>query len=63
MRQDAPRGLGHAVLCAAEHVGDEPFAVMLGDDLIDMKDDLLARMIAARKRYGGSIVALMEVPA
>ena len=61
--QDAPRGLGHAVLCGAEHVGDEPFAVMLGDDLIDMKDDLLARMIAARKRYGGSIIALMEVPA
>ena len=36
---------------------------MLGDDLIDKKDDLLARMIAARQRYGGSIVALMEVPA
>jgi UTP--glucose-1-phosphate uridylyltransferase len=62
VRQDSPRGLGHAVLCAAEHVGDEPFAVLLGDDLIDKKDDLLARMIAARKRYGGSIVALMEVP-
>jgi UTP--glucose-1-phosphate uridylyltransferase len=63
VRQDAPRGLGHAVLCGADHVGDEPFAVMLGDDLIDARDDLLARMIAARKRYGGSIVALMEVPA
>jgi UTP--glucose-1-phosphate uridylyltransferase len=63
VRQDAPRGLGHAVNCAADHVGDEPFAVLLGDDLIDEKDDLLARMIAARKRYGGSIVALMEVPA
>jgi len=63
VRQDAPRGLGHAVLCAAEHVGDEPFAVLLGDDLISASDDLLARMIAARQRYGGSIVALMEVPA
>src|SRR5215472_1594749 len=62
VRQDAPRGLGHAVYCAADHVGDEPFAVMLGDDLIDMRDDLLAKMIAARKRYGGSIIALMEVP-
>lgn len=61
VRQDAPRGLGHAVLCGAEHVGDEPFAVMLGDDIIDRKDDLLARMIAARSQYGGSIVALMEV--
>jgi UTP--glucose-1-phosphate uridylyltransferase len=63
VRQDSPRGLGHAVLCAADHVGDEPFAVLLGDDLIDRKDDLLARMIAARQRYGGSIIALMEVPA
>jgi UTP--glucose-1-phosphate uridylyltransferase len=63
VRQDSPRGLGHAVLCAAEHVGDEPFAVLLGDDLIDPGDNLLARMIAARQRYGGSIVALMEVPA
>jgi UTP--glucose-1-phosphate uridylyltransferase len=62
VRQDSPRGLGHAVLCAADHVGNEPFAVLLGDDLIDRKDDLLARMIAARKLYGGSIVALMEVP-
>jgi len=62
VRQDAPRGLGHAVYCAADHVGEEPFAVLLGDDLIDKRDDLLARMIAARKRYGGSIVALMEVP-
>jgi UTP--glucose-1-phosphate uridylyltransferase len=63
VRQDEPRGLGHAVLCAAEHVGAEPFAVLLGDDLIDMRQNLLARMIAARQRYGGSIVALMEVPA
>jgi UTP--glucose-1-phosphate uridylyltransferase len=63
VRQDSPRGLGHAVLCAADHVGDEPFAVMLGDDLISADDDLLGRMIAARQRYGGSIVALMEVPA
>jgi len=63
VRQDSPRGLGHAVLCAADHVGDEPFAVMLGDDLISADDDLLGRMIAARQRHGGSIIALMEVPA
>jgi UTP--glucose-1-phosphate uridylyltransferase len=62
VRQDQPRGLGHAVLCAADHVGDEPFAVLLGDDLISADDDLLGQMIAARRRYGGSIVALMEVP-
>jgi len=63
VRQDQPRGLGHAVLCAADRVGDEPFAVLLGDDLISAGDHLLDRMIAARRRYGGSIIALMEVPA
>jgi UTP--glucose-1-phosphate uridylyltransferase len=61
VRQDAPKGLGHAVLCAAEHVGDAPFAVLLGDDFIDRRDPLLRRMIEVRRRYGGSIVALMEV--
>ena len=61
VRQDAPRGLGHAVLCAAEHVGNEPFAVLLGDDLIDRANPLLSRMLEVRRQYGGSIVALMEV--
>jgi UTP--glucose-1-phosphate uridylyltransferase len=61
VRQGDPKGLGHAVLCAGRHVGDEPFAVLLGDDLIDSRDPLLTRMIAVRKRYGGSVVALMEV--
>jgi UTP--glucose-1-phosphate uridylyltransferase len=61
VRQGAPKGLGHAVLCAAEHVGDEPFAVLLGDDFIHPSDPLLQRMIDARDRYGGSVVALMEV--
>jgi UTP--glucose-1-phosphate uridylyltransferase len=63
VRQGDPRGLGHAVLCAAQHVGDEPFAVLLGDDMIDPRDALLAPMIAARDRLGGSVIALMEVPA
>jgi UTP--glucose-1-phosphate uridylyltransferase len=62
VRQGDPLGLGHAVLCAAEHVGDQPFAVLLGDDLIDPRDPLLARMIEVRERYGGSVIALMEVP-
>ncbi len=61
VRQGDPKGLGHAVLCAAQHVGDEPFAVLLGDDIIDSRDPLLTRMIKVRQRYGGSIVALMEV--
>ncbi|MCQ4079760.1 UTP--glucose-1-phosphate uridylyltransferase GalU [Streptomyces sp. RB6PN25] len=62
VRQGDPRGLGHAVLCAAPHVGAEPFAVLLGDDLIDPRDPLLSRMAEVRDRLGGSVVALMEVP-
>jgi UTP--glucose-1-phosphate uridylyltransferase len=61
VRQGSPRGLGHAVLCAAEHVGNAPFAVLLGDDMIDRRDALLRRMIDVRKRVGGSVIALMEV--
>jgi UTP--glucose-1-phosphate uridylyltransferase len=61
VRQGDPRGLGHAVLQAAQHVGHEPFAVLLGDDLIDPRDPLLTRMIEVRERFGGSVVALMEV--
>lgn len=61
VRQGDPRGLGHAVLCAEPHVGDEPFAVLLGDDLIDPRDPLLARMIEVQGREGGNVVALMEV--
>ncbi len=62
VRQGEPKGLGHAVLCAARHVGHEAFAVLLGDDLIDPRDPLLTRMIDVRRRLGGSVVALMEVP-
>lgn len=62
VRQGDPRGLGHAVLCAAPHVGDQPFAVLLGDDLIDPRDPLLARMTAVQQEHGGSVIALMEVP-
>ncbi|WP_053207586.1 UTP--glucose-1-phosphate uridylyltransferase GalU [Jiangella muralis] len=62
VRQGDPRGLGHAVLCGALHVGDEPFAVMLGDDLIDPRDPLLPHMLDVQKRYGGSVIALIEVP-
>ncbi|UOE19465.1 UTP--glucose-1-phosphate uridylyltransferase GalU [Thermobifida halotolerans] len=61
VRQGEPRGLGHAVLCGAAHVGDEPFAVLLGDDLIGARETLLKRMIEVRQTYGGSVIALMEV--
>ncbi|MDR3203110.1 MAG: UTP--glucose-1-phosphate uridylyltransferase [Bifidobacteriaceae bacterium] len=62
VRQAEPLGLGHAVLCAAEHVGAQPFAVLLGDDVIDPRDALLAPMLAVQRLAGGSVVALMPVP-
>jgi UTP--glucose-1-phosphate uridylyltransferase len=62
VRQKDPRGLGHAVSCAAEHVGHEAFAVLLGDDLIDERDLLLTRMLDVQARRGGCVLALMEVP-
>ena len=62
VRQGDPKGLGHAVLRGKVHVGNEPFAVLLGDDLIDEKEDLLSRMVEVQQRTGGSVVALMEVP-
>jgi UTP--glucose-1-phosphate uridylyltransferase len=61
VRQGDPKGLGHAVLCAAKHVGNQPFAVLLGDDFIHPEEGLLQRMLEARERYGGTVVALMEV--
>ncbi|MDT0441809.1 UTP--glucose-1-phosphate uridylyltransferase GalU [Streptomyces johnsoniae] len=61
VRQGDPKGLGHAVQCAEPHVGDQPFAVLLGDDLIDPRDPLLTRMIEAQAEHGGSVIALMEV--
>ncbi len=61
VRQGDALGLGHAVLCGAQHVGSEPFAVLLGDDVLDPGDPLLTRMIEVHARYGGTVVALMEV--
>ena len=61
VRQGDPKGLGHAVLRARMHVGDEPFAVLLGDDIIDARDVLLARMIEEAGKRNATIVALLEV--
>lgn len=61
VRQGEPKGLGHAVLRSRAHVGDHPFAVMLGDDLIDERDHLLTKMLAEYDKRGATIVALMEV--
>jgi UTP--glucose-1-phosphate uridylyltransferase len=62
VRQGDANGLGHAVLCAERHVGDNAFAVMLGDDLIDARDPLLRQMIEVHEATGQSVIALIEVP-
>jgi UTP--glucose-1-phosphate uridylyltransferase len=61
VRQGEALGLGHAVLRAATFVGDEPFAVLLGDDLIDARDHLLEQMLEVQARHGGSVIALLDV--
>jgi UTP--glucose-1-phosphate uridylyltransferase len=61
VRQGEPKGLGHAVLRAQRHVGEHPFVVMLGDDLIDPRDPLVTTMMAEHEKTGAAIVALMEV--
>ncbi|OOB89907.1 UTP--glucose-1-phosphate uridylyltransferase GalU [Rathayibacter sp. VKM Ac-2630] len=61
VRQGEPKGLGHAVSRAQRHVGDEPFAVLLGDDLIDARDPLLTRMIDVAEKRDTTVVALLEV--
>ncbi|CAI8382909.1 MAG: UTP--glucose-1-phosphate uridylyltransferase [Cellulomonadaceae bacterium TMED98] len=61
VRQRDPLGLGHAVLRAQMHVGWNPFAVLLGDDIIDEKEDLLRRMIDVYDQRPSSIIALQEV--
>ncbi len=61
-RQSQARGLGHAVLCAAAHVGLGTFAVMLGDDLIDARTPVLPRMIDVQAEHGGIVLLLAEVP-
>lgn len=61
VRQGDPLGLGHAVHRANMHVGHEPFAVLLGDDIIDARDELLTRMLDEQVKRDASIVALLEV--
>ncbi len=63
VRQGEALGLGHAVLTAAPAVGDEPFAVLLGDDVVDSAVPAIGQLIAARAETGAeAVVALMEVP-
>src|SRR5271165_4690931 len=60
VRQAEPLGLGHAVLCAKNLVGDEPFAVMLGDNLFDPTTPNLPRMIEIYEKYNSSVLSLFE---
>ena len=62
VRQQEPLGLGHAVWCAREMVGDEPFAVLLPDDLMVGRPGCLAQMVEAYERVGGNIVCVENVP-
>ncbi len=61
-RQQAPLGLGHAVWCARHLVGDEPFGVILVDDLVHARTPCLAQLAAVHAERGGSVVAVEEVP-
>src|SRR5437660_939729 len=62
VRQKKPLGLGHAVLCARDLVGNEPFAVMLADDLIDSETPCIRQLLEIFEEKQESVVALMEVP-
>ena len=62
VRQAEPLGLGHAVLCAQPVVGDEPFAVILADDLIDAQPGVTAQLVQSYERHGASVLAVENVP-
>jgi len=62
VRQNRPMGLGHAVWCARRLIGNEPFAVLLPDDVIAAEKPCLQQMVEAYERTGGNMVAAMEVP-
>ena len=62
VRQQQPLGLGHAVWCARDIVGDEPFAVLLPDELMLGRPNCLAQLVAAYEKVGGNVVAALEVP-
>ncbi|QIK78506.1 UTP--glucose-1-phosphate uridylyltransferase GalU [Sphingomonas piscis] len=62
VRQQQPLGLGHAVWCAREIVGDEPFAVLLPDELMMGKPNCLKQLVEAYEKVGGNVVAALEIP-
>lgn len=62
VRQKQALGLGHAILVAREFVGDEPFAVLLGDDIIDAEQPVIAQLLDVYRKYRGTVLALEQVP-
>ncbi len=62
VRQREPLGLGHAVLCARSFIGSEPFAVLLGDDILRSKQPCLGEMMNYYRETGSSVISVMEVP-
>ncbi|HEY8498475.1 MAG TPA: UTP--glucose-1-phosphate uridylyltransferase GalU [Limnochordales bacterium] len=62
VRQKEPRGLGHAVWCARKFIGDEPFAVLLGDDVVRAEVPALKQLMEVHRRTGGSVLGVQEVP-
>ncbi|ASK63729.1 UTP--glucose-1-phosphate uridylyltransferase [Virgibacillus phasianinus] len=61
IRQKEPKGLGHAIWCARKFIGDEPFAVLLGDDIVEAETPCLKQMIEQFDRYNGSILGVQQV--
>ena len=62
VRQKDPKGLGHAILCSRVAVGNEPFAVLLGDDIVDSEVPCLAQLMEVYRKYHSTVVALERVP-
>lgn len=62
IRQKEPKGLGHAILCAKHFIGEEPFAVLLGDDVVDNKVPALKQLIDVYDKTGASVLGVQEVP-
>ena len=62
IRQKTPRGLGDAILCAKDFVGNEPFGVLLGDDIVVSKKPALKQLFEIYEKYGRTVVGIQEVP-
>lgn len=62
IRQQEPLGLGHAIYCAKKHINNEPFAVLLGDDILESEIPVTKQLIELNKKYNSSVIAVEEVP-